>query len=474
METRISLRTMICFVCLLGISSAGFFSRAQWQIETVDNSNEVQQYCSIALDSTGTPHIAYQSDVDRGLYFARKVSAEWITQRIHPWSVIGYHCSLAFNSSDQPAIAHQQDYDDIIRYSFLDGSEWQMEIVDDTASVGSSVSLVFDGADRPHVAYTNFSINDLRYAYKYAGLWTIQELGVPGYSADLVLSTAGGYPHLCSMWPITYQRSNLYYTSNIASGWESETVLDTGGPGQSANIDLGPDNLPVIAHWNTLDHALYLHKLDSDGTWHQQIVDYGPYISGEIGFVIDNQGNYHISYYDGGLGHLKYAFVNDTGKDIYTVDTDGIVGAANSLAVDDNGVPHIAYHDSGRGHLKYAVLHRGAPWYDLELADDNLVPGDLFQLDARAGNPSAQVLTADEYIVLDVFGAYYFYPAWTQSLQSRLVSVEPGTEMHHTVLSFYWPDNAGSAVGLYFYGALFEPSTFDLIDLDSIFWSFTE
>ena len=467
----------VSIILLIALFLPGFFSpdvRGDWIIEIVDSSGEVREHCSIALDSTETPHIAYQSEVDRGLFFARKDTSGWNTERLHPWSTLGYYCSLAFDSNDLPAIAHQQDYEYRIRYSYYDGSEWQLEVVDESANVGQSVSLVFDSADRPHIGYTNFSINDLRCAYKYTGLWIIEELGVPGYCADLVLSPAGGFPHLCSMWPIAYHMSYLYYTRKTPSGWESFTILDSDGPGNSAKIALGVDGLPMIAHRDSNKGNLYVHRLGSDDLWHEEVVDPGPYISGNLDLVVDNQGQPHISYHDGGLGHLKYATYDGSGWVLQTVDTDGVVGAENTIAVDSAGIPHIAYHDSGRKHLRYAQLQKGPPWFDLEMSDTALSPGDTFQLNASSGNTTASAMTADQYILLDVYGSYFFYPGWSQSVDYNVISIDPFDEYHQTILTFTWPEGAGSASGLYFYGALFHASTFDMIDMDSIEWNYSE
>ena len=71
---------------------------------------------------------------------------------------------------------------------------------------------------------------------------------------------------------------------------------------------------------------------------------------------LDGRGYAHISYSDDGNQNLKYAYRDNTGWHIETVDDTGAVGKYTSLAVDSRGGIHIAYYDETNGALKYAHL----------------------------------------------------------------------------------------------------------------------
>ncbi|MBN1357015.1 hypothetical protein JXA40_12205 [bacterium] len=115
----------------------------------------------------------------------------------------------------------------------------------------------------------------------------------------------------------------------------------------------------------------------------------------------------------------------------------------------------------------------------LILEDTGLVPGDDFHLHYYIYNASDQPFCGDIWILLDVYGRYWFYPGWVSS--SDGIDFLPGLEIgpqsshHETVLDFMWPVVSGSATGLYFYGALFKAGSFDPAgEIRSIEWGFSD
>ncbi|MBN1355471.1 hypothetical protein JXA40_04265 [bacterium] len=87
--------------------------------------------------------------------------------------------------------------------------------------------------------------------------------------------------------------------------------------------------------------------------------------------------------------------------------------------------------------------------------------GDLFRLTNTIQNGGPTILL-DEYILLDVFGQYWFWPGWSEGIDWQPVNI-PGSEtMVQTILEFIWPGNTGSASGLIFWAALLKPETAEL------------
>lgn len=467
---------MIFFTLFLACHVWTFPSQGAWHTDVVTWNGRVGEYCSLALDSADAPRIAYYNASEYGLYYAWQTGTNWMTERVEISDMRGKFCCLAFDSNDRPGISYYDQSNERLLYSFNPGSGWEEEIVEDGENLGGYTSLVFDSADRPHIGYCDFRNNDLQYAYFYAGSWIFWDLGVPGYCSDLVLAPAGGFPHMCSMWPISVNRSNLYYTHNTSSGWESETVLDTGNPGVSAKIALDGAGHPMIAHRDASDGNLELLSIDQHGNWVNETVDPGPFIDGYLDLAVDSRGWPHISYHDAGYGHLMYARWDGSAWRIETVDTDGTQGYYSSIAIDSADNPHIAYYDSGRRDLRYAwwTPEPDTPYFIMIMPDIDLQRGDTFQLVARGGNPGADPLPVDLYILLDVFGAYWFYPGWTQELNFESRTMDPGSTFEDIILSFTWPPGTGSASGLYFHGALLHQGSFDIVDIDSIEWGYSE
>jgi hypothetical protein len=75
-------------------------------------------------------------------------------------------------------------------------------------------------------------------------------------------------------------------------------------------------------------------------------------------------------------------------------------------------------------------------------------------------NP-AQSSYVDEYVVLDVYGQYFFYPSWGSELDHLPRSL-PAGDTDDPILDFTWPDGAGAADNLGFWGLLMEHESYEM------------
>ncbi len=100
--------------------------------------------------------------------------------------------------------------------------------------------------------------------------------------------------------------------------------------------------------------------------------------------------------------------------------------------------------------------------YILSLNMDLFGAGDPFTFTREIRN-SLGVFDAAEIIVLDVYGEYFFHPAWDPGLHAEMITVPNGTDTL-TILEFTWPEgDFGSAENLFFYGACLDPGTAEII-----------
>ncbi len=190
------------------------------------------------------------------LALAVAVGASWQLETVEelssPYS--GY-CSLVLDASGYPRIAYKGDDDDI-RYAAWDGAAWQLETVEDiTSEYSGYCSLVLDSNDYPRIAYKGNS-DEIRYAW-----WNDPP------SAFSLLSPADGatvddYP-LCD-WDdstdpeggdITY---DLWYsTEDDFSTYEELSGL-TDSEHQFSDAELAPD---TTYYWKVMATDGY------DDTW---------------------------------------------------------------------------------------------------------------------------------------------------------------------------------------------------------------
>jgi hypothetical protein len=100
-------------------------------------------------------------------------------------------------------------------------------------------------------------------------------------------------------------------------------------------------------------------------------------------------------------------------------------------------------------------------------------PGDLFLLPCQVMNVSPGLAPADQYVLLDVYGEFYFWPSWGHAVDYEPREFSPDLN-EEIILRFIWPAGAGEAQGLGFWGALLGPGSYDVLTVDHVTFGFTE
>lgn len=99
----------------------------------------------------------------------------------------------------------------------------------------------------------------------------------------------------------------------------------------------------------------------------------------------------------------------------------------------------------------------------LVLNDSMFEAGEPFLLHIATRNSTDSSLILERYVVLDVFGTYFFHPLWRQDLDYVIMTFTPDYEGSDIILDFVWPLGAGEAEGLVFWLAYLEPGTINLV-----------
>ena len=102
-----------------------------------------------------------------------------------------------------------------------------------------------------------------------------------------------------------------------------------------------------------------------------------------------------------------------------------------------------------------------------------LQKGDVFVLQRNFGNNTGDSMTVDEYLVLEAFQAYWFWPGWTLDIDFATMTIDAETEGSGYLLPFLCPEGAGNGDGLKFWGAFFVHGTYDLLAIDTVEWSYS-
>lgn len=97
------------------------------------------------------------------------------------------------------------------------------------------------------------------------------------------------------------------------------------------------------------------------------------------------------------------------------------------------------------------------PVYEIVLALNDTIfkPGSTFKLDLCVNNRIARTNPLRLFVVLDVYGWFFFHPSWTERFEFEYVTIPVG-QFGITIMEFEWPSKCGSADGLMFHAAFLD------------------
>ena len=172
-----------------------YFDGQTWYVETIDHHMHTGKFNSLALDANGNPHIAY-SQVEAGdLRAAQWDGTHWQfgtadARRTHN-DYVGIGNSIALDSDGSPCIAYFDTTARTVKYAWQKEGVWQTEVVDQLWGLwvfNDRVSLKLDSHNKPHIAYFDHGLGALKYASKDEKGWHNEVVENRGH--------VGGYPSL--------------------------------------------------------------------------------------------------------------------------------------------------------------------------------------------------------------------------------------------------------------------------------------
>jgi len=353
------LTSLLLWAVLLPAHAAAF----DWTVETVGPITSSSGHpVALAVDSIGTPHIAYHVHQPYDLMYAVRTGGTWDVSTAYATGDTGYFPSMQIDGNDLPQISFQSRggaWD--LMFARHEGASWNVETVDATNRTGISTSMALDAANRPHVAYHDWTDGRLKYAY-YDGTWHVEDLAAIGQSPfnyvpralSLVLDDTDR-PHVVYRTSPTAGSGSTEYAFRDASGWQTETVAEVSNEGNYFSLELDAANRPRFSFYDDLtDFDLkYAYK---DTTWHVDTVDTAGSVGLYSSLALDADGRPYISYMDATNGALKLASFEGTWHTEIVDDLAfGNVGRYGSLAIDNNGNAHIGYIDDANTAIRYAT-----------------------------------------------------------------------------------------------------------------------
>jgi hypothetical protein len=264
----------------------------------VDNSGDVGENNSLALNTFDIPRIAYFDRTRLDLRFASRDAGVWSTVLVDSTGNTGWDPSLALDSSGRACIAYYSVTGFVMRYA-REGAGWVSEPV---YYQGQTPALALDAADRPHIAHRKDFNSGVRYTSKTSNGWASDTLVVAGldFVRAQVIDTQGT-PY------VLYWGSHNHLAHRVGSTWIDESV--PGGDQLAALVVDALGRPHLFYRPNSLGGPVPLfHAWKVDGVWQQEevihAVDY--YYHG-VAAAVGPDGSLHVAAHSYPQSGLLYA-----------------------------------------------------------------------------------------------------------------------------------------------------------------------
>ncbi|MBT3223817.1 MAG: hypothetical protein HN348_32515 [Proteobacteria bacterium] len=229
-----------------------------WTTEVIAEEN-AGGHTAIALDGQNTPYVAwwhndswFQDSTGIGLKYAWRGLSGWNVETVDMeyGTGRGKFASIALDSGGSPHIAYLDETAGRLKWAYRDNQAWVIEeVADMDLDSESYTSIAVDRDNNPHIL---FSGNMSSYAYRKLGRWHVDKPISTWGSGSLVLSE-DDVPH------IAFHRLGDYLSYATLDGDEwVETELEMVDPnehtGRATDIALDHDGHPHISYINQLTH----------------------------------------------------------------------------------------------------------------------------------------------------------------------------------------------------------------------------
>lgn len=228
-----------------------------WNFETAGGTDEADD-CSICVDNSGYPQIAYRHRWHGILKRAWKDSSGWHQENADTAPKTGFLCSIAIASDGHPRITHfalRGGNDTVnwwgmeIRFSKRTSSSWSTTVVEKPASTNAdwALSAGFDNTGQPCFVYHYFLMKALGFWRFDGGNWTrmiIDQGRQVGEYASLALDTSNSL-HIAYS---DMDNGGIWFARRAGNSWFRETVDTSTSVSAFNSLKLLPSGYPAVAY----------------------------------------------------------------------------------------------------------------------------------------------------------------------------------------------------------------------------------
>lgn len=240
-----------------------------WELVTVSDDGHDGWDNSIVVDPEGYWHTAAvdpsQFGSQDGVEYASNASGSVSVSTVGSGAIkYEFATSIALDSIGSPAIAYYNDRDQQLEYASLENDGWTIHVVDAEGDAGRYASLVFDSDFDPHIAYYTADTRNagsVNHAWRDEAGWHVERVAELGNlqmghtGARKITSLAigpDGSLHLAFT-----DRDQLIYAQRTEAGWIGQEVLPTGSRelGQLVELAIDAQGMPHLISYEVVSSS---------------------------------------------------------------------------------------------------------------------------------------------------------------------------------------------------------------------------
>ncbi|MEL7372387.1 MAG: hypothetical protein AAFN74_25915 [Myxococcota bacterium] len=354
----------------------------------IDAGPNVGEHTSVAIDATGTVHVAYY-DRDAGdLRYANGTAGNWTVSVVDTGFNVGLYTSIAVGRNGRPRIA----------YMMAEGT------IAPDPTPRTALKLATASTDLPA------SANDWSIDFVDDRPLPPPACGGPCDSDELCSDLGLGIEPACFAVASTAQcvgcgsgttcvevATNDFTCAEAFEEAPSDDFIE--GVGLFASLAITSTGTAVIAYYDRIDGDLKLARSNVDGGFGIQIIDgfnaadpngVGPDVGQHASIAIGPRDRIAIAYFDATNDDLVYF---DLAERTRTVVDDGVsppdlrfVGADADLVFDERGEPSIAYQDPTLIDLLYARRIGGSWSTEIVRGSTTAISSGFYAAQAQRGD----------------------------------------------------------------------------------------
>ncbi len=272
-----------------------------------DTAETFGSRCQLTIDDNDLPHVVFRNNTHPSLWYAVFDGVGWDVEFVDGMGFdlggeVAGDMDLAVDSNGTPHVAYRYSNVDDVRYATRTGVGWTREQANpgypSTEAYGGNLALALDpiNGERPTIGFTYYSAagSDLQPVMSFrtgAGAWTedVYPLTTWGnWVTGGMAFTASGVAWL------TFDPDDAHIVNwSAAAGFFDDVIFDgTFGSATYLPVVLDGSNQPIVLS----DEGT--HHRQSDGSWIRSDVEPGAFTNYDIG--INGSGDFYLGLNEGG------------------------------------------------------------------------------------------------------------------------------------------------------------------------------